>query len=96
MLGRELVVDGDDLGLRPPADLRGQISGEGGLPHHVHTGVEIENDVARFDSVDCDLGGWDSTQRSFGHGHVCGQRLRGEQLSERSPLLVDIAVGGEG
>ena len=28
MLGGEPVVDGDDLGARPPADLRGQVSGE--------------------------------------------------------------------
>jgi hypothetical protein len=32
VLGGEPVVDGDDLGVRPPADLRGQVSGEGGVP----------------------------------------------------------------
>ena len=76
MLGGEPVVDGDDLGLRPPADLRGQVGGEGGVPHHVHAAVEVENNVARFDSVDRDLGGWDAAQCGCGHGHVGGQRLR--------------------
>ena len=32
VLGGEPVVDGDDLGVRPPADLRGQVSGEEGVP----------------------------------------------------------------
>ena len=76
VLGGEPVVDGDDLGLRPPADLRGQVSGEEGIPHHVHAAVEIENNVARFDSVDCDLGGWDAAQCGRGRRHVGGQRLR--------------------
>jgi hypothetical protein len=62
VLGGEPVVDGDDLGVRPPADLRGQVGGEEGVPHHVHAAVEVENDVARFDSVDRDLGGWDAAQ----------------------------------
>jgi hypothetical protein len=96
MLGGEPVVDRDDLGVRPPADLRGQVSGEEGVPHHVHAAVEVENNVARFDSVDCDLGGWDAAQCGRGHGHVGGQRLRRQQFSEQSPLLVDIAVGREG
>ena len=96
VLGGEPVVDGDDLGVRPPADLRGQVSGEEGVPHHVHAAVEVENNVARFDSVDCDLGGWDAAQCGCGHGHVGGQRLRRQQLSEQSPLLVDIAADGEG
>ena len=96
VLGGEPVVDGDDLGVRPPADLRGQVSGEGGVPHHVHAAVEVENHVARLDSVDCDLGGWDAAQLGCGHSHVGGQRLRRQQLSERSPLLVDIGVVGEG
>jgi hypothetical protein len=96
VLGGEPVVDGDDLGVRPPADLRGQVSGEQGVPHHVHAAVEVENNVARFDSVDCDLGGWDAVQCGFGHGHIGRQRLRREQLSEQPPLLVDIAADGEG
>jgi hypothetical protein len=96
VLGGEPVVDGDDLGVRPPADLRGQVSGEEGVPHHVHAAVEVQNDVARFDSVDRDLGGQDTAQFAFGHGHVGGQRLRREQLSEEPPLLVDVAAGGEG
>ena len=83
VLGGEPVVDGDDLGVRPPADLRGQVSGEEGVPHHVHAAVEVENDVARFDSVDRDLGGWDAAQLGCGHGHVGGQRLRRQQLSEQ-------------
>ena len=76
VLGGEPVVDGDDLGLRPPADLRGQVSGEEGVPHHVHAAVEVQNNVARFDSVNCDLGSWDAAQCGCGHGHVGGQRLR--------------------
>ena len=32
VLGGESVVDGDDLGLCPPADLRGQVSGKEGVP----------------------------------------------------------------
>ena len=32
MLGGEPVVDGDDLGAGPPADLRGQVSGEECVP----------------------------------------------------------------
>ena len=76
VLGSEPVVDGDDLGVRPPADLRGQVGGEEGVPHHVHAAVEVENNVARFDSVDCDLGGGDAAQYGCSHGHVGGQRLR--------------------
>ena len=76
VLGGEPVVDGDDLGVRPPADLRGQVSGEEGVPHHVHAAVEVQNNVARFDSVDRDLGGRDAAQCGCGHGHVGGQRLR--------------------
>jgi hypothetical protein len=76
VLGGEPVVDGDDLGVRPPADLRGQVSGEEGVPHHVHAAVEIQNNVVRFDSVDGDLGGWDAAQCGGGHGHVGGQWLR--------------------
>ena len=56
VLGGEPVVDGDDLGAGPPADLRGQVGGEEGVPHHVHAAVEVENNVARFDPVDRDLG----------------------------------------
>ena len=58
--------------------------------------MEVENDVARFDPVDCDLGGWDAAQCGCGHGHIDGQRLRRYQLFEQPPLLVDIDVGGEG
>ena len=81
---------------RPPADLRGQLSGEEGVPHHVHAAVEVQNDVARLDSVDGDLGGRDAAERGCGHGHLGGQRLRRQQLPEQPPLLVDIAAGGEG
>ena len=62
MLGSEPVVDGDDLGLRPPTDLRGQASGEECVRDHVHAAVEVQNNVARFDSVDRDLGGRDAAQ----------------------------------
>ena len=96
VLGGEPVVDGDDPGARPPADLRGEVSGEEGVPQDVHAAMEVQNDMARFDSVDCDLGGWDAAQSGCGHGHVGRQRLRRYQLSEQPPLLVDIAVDGEG
>jgi len=95
VLGGEPVVDGDDLGLRPPADLRGQAGGKDGVPHDVHAAVEVQNDVARLDAVDGDLGGRDAAQHAFGHLHVGGQRLRGQQLLQQSPLLVDVGVGGE-
>ena len=60
MLRGEPVVDRDDLSVRPPTDLRGQAGGEEGIGHHVHAAVEVQNSVARFDSVDCDLGGRDA------------------------------------
>ena len=80
VLGGEPVVDGDDLGAGPPADLRGQVSSEEGVPHHVHAAVEVQDNVARFDSVNCDLGRWDAAQCGCCHGHVGGQRLRRYQL----------------
>ena len=76
MLGGEPVIDGDDLGARPSADLRGQVSGKEGVPHHVHAAVEVKNNVPRFDSVNGDLGGWDAAKCGRGHGHVAGQWLR--------------------
>ena len=76
VLGGEPVVDGDDLGAGPPADLRGQASGVEGVPQDVHAAVEVQDDMARFDSVDGDLGGRDAAQCGCGHGHVGGQRLR--------------------
>ena len=90
------VVDGDDPGLRPPAYLRGQVGGEGGVPHGVHAAVEVENHVPRLDSVDRDLRGWDAAQRGRGHGHLGRQRLRREQLPEQPPLLVHVGAGGKG
>ena len=60
VLGGEPVVDGDGLGVRPPADLRGQVSGEEGVRHHVNAAVEVKNNMARFESVDCDLGSLDA------------------------------------
>ena len=56
VLGGEPIVDGDDLGGGPPADLRGQVSGLEGVSDHVHAAMEVKNNVARFDSVDGDLG----------------------------------------
>jgi hypothetical protein len=96
VLGGETVVDGDDLGARPPADLGGQVSGKEGVPDDVHAAVEVKNNVARFDAVDRDLGGRDAAQRGCGHGHVDRQRLRRCQLSEQSPLLVDVTPDREG
>ena len=96
VLGGEPVVDGDDLGARPPADLRGQVSGQEGVPQHVHAAVEVQDNMAGFDSVDGDLGGRDAAECGGGHGHAGGQRLRRCQLPEQPPLLVDVAAGGEG
>jgi hypothetical protein len=95
MLRGEPVVDREDGGVRPPADLRGQAGGEERVPHHVHAAVEVEDDVASFDAVDGDLGGGNPTQCGCGHGDLRRQWLRGEQLSEQPPLLVDIASRGD-
>ena len=96
ILRGEPVVDGDDLGAGPPSDLRGQVSGLEGVPYHVHAAVEVQDNMARLDPVDCDLGGWDAAQCGCGHGHVGGQRLRRRQLPEQPPLLADVAVEREG
>jgi len=58
--------------------------------------MEVKNNMPRFDSVDCDLGGWDGTQCGCGHEHVGGQRLRRRQLSHQSLLRVDVGADGEG
>ena len=96
MLGGQPVVDGDDLGAGPPTDLRGQASGLEGVPNHVHAAVEVQDNMARFDAVDCDLGGWDAAQCGSGNRHVGGQRLRRGQLPEQPPLIADVAVEREG
>jgi hypothetical protein len=79
----------------PPADLGGQVSGLEGVPEHVHAAVEVQDDMAGFDSVDGDLGGWDAAQYGWGHGHVGSQRLRRGELPEQPPLLADVAVERE-
>jgi hypothetical protein len=96
VLGGEPVVDGEDLGAGPPADLRGQVGGEEGVPQHVHAAVEVQDDVAGCDSVDGDPGRGDAAQCRCGHGHIGGPRLRRQQIPKLSPLLIDVAVGGEG
>ncbi len=58
--------------------------------------VEVQDDMARFDSVDRDLGGRDAAKRGCGHGYVGGQRLRRQYLPQLPPLLVDVTVGREG
>jgi hypothetical protein len=58
--------------------------------------VEVENNVARLDFVDRDLGGRDAVQCGCGYGHVGGQRLRRYGLSEQTPLLIDTAADREG
>jgi hypothetical protein len=78
------------------ADLRGPVSGEEGVPRYIHAAMEVQDNMARFDSVNRDLGSWDAAQCGCGHGHIGGQRQRRCQLSEQPPLLVDIAAGGEG
>jgi hypothetical protein len=76
MLGTEPVVDGDDLGAGPAADLRGQVGGEKGITKYVYAAVKVQDDVPGFDSVDGDLGRGDGAQRGCGHGHAGGQWLR--------------------
>ena len=78
------------------ADLRGQISGEEGVPEHIHAAVKVQDNVARLDPIDRDLGGSDPAERGFGHCHVGRQRLRRYQLLEQAPLFIDIGVRGEG
>src|SRR5260221_5749146 len=96
VLGGEPVVDGDDLGTGPATDLRGQASGLESVPYHVHAAVEVQDNMAGFDSVDGDLGGGDAAQCGGGHDHFGGQRLPGGQLPEQPPLLADVAVEWEG
>jgi hypothetical protein len=76
VLGGEPVIDGDGLGAGPPADLRGQVSGEESVSHYVHPAMEVQNNMARFDSVNCDLANRDAAQHGSGHGDFGGQRLR--------------------
>jgi hypothetical protein len=57
--------------------------------------MEVQDNMARFDSVNGDLGSRDGAQGGRGHGHVGGQRLRRHQLFEQSPLLADIEAAGE-
>jgi hypothetical protein len=67
-----------------------------GVPDHVHAAVEVQHDMARFDAVEGDLGGWDAAQCGWGHGHIGSQRLRRGNLPEQSPLLAHVAVEREG
>ena len=96
VLGGEPVVDGDDPGAGPPADLRGEASGLEGVLQDVHAAVEVQDDMAGFDPVDGDLGGRDAAECACGHGHAGGQRLRRCQFPQPPPLLADVAVGREG
>jgi hypothetical protein len=80
---------------RPPADLGGQVSGLRGASWYVRAALEVQNNVARLDSVDGDLGNRDAAQCGCGHGDLGGERLRRCQLPEQSPLLADVDVGGE-
>ena len=95
VLGGEPVIDGQDLGGRPPADLGGQVGGQERVAQHVYAAVEVQHHVAGFDAADGDLGGRDAAQFGGGHGHAGGQRLRREQLPQLPPLLVHVAGGGE-
>jgi hypothetical protein len=96
MFWGEPVVDGDDLGAGPPADLRAEVSNTEGVTQYIDAAMEVKNNIARFDSVDSDLGGWDATQCACGHGHTGGQRLRRCELVCPPPLLADVAVCREG
>ena len=75
MLGREPVIDRDDLGAGPLTDLRGQVGSEERVSQHVHATVEVHDDMAGFDPVDRDLGRSDAAECAFGHVHIGGQRL---------------------
>jgi hypothetical protein len=57
--------------------------------------VEVQDNVARLDSVDGDLGNRDGAQCGCGHGDLGGQRLRRYQLPELPPVPADVDVGGE-
>src|SRR5260221_10437804 len=57
VLGGESVVDGDDPRAHSPTDLRGQVSGEEGVPDDVHATVEVQNNVAGVGSLLSYLGG---------------------------------------
>ncbi|MFI6006787.1 hypothetical protein ACIA98_41740 [Streptomyces sp. NPDC051366] len=59
-------------------------------------GVEVQDDMTGFDPVDGDPGRGDAAQCRCGHGHIGGPRLRRQQMPKLSPLLIDVAVGGEG
>jgi hypothetical protein len=96
VLGGEPVVDRDDLGPGPPADLRGQVSGLEGVTEDVHAAVEVQHDVPGLDSADGDVGRRDGPKRGLGHGDIGGQRLRRRELPEQSPLLTDADVGRQG
>ena len=54
--------------------------------------MEIQHGTARFDPVDCALGGWDTTQRGRGHRHVGRKWLRRHRLAEpeRLPRYLDL------
>jgi hypothetical protein len=95
MLGGESVVDGEDRGVGPPADLGGQACGLERVPQDVDAAVEVQDHMAGFGSGDADLRDGHSAQCGCGHGHVGGQRHRRCQLAEQPPLLADIAIGGE-
>jgi hypothetical protein len=95
VLGSEPVVDREDPGASPSADLRGQRRGLESVPKHVHAAVEVQHDMARLNAGDGDLGDRDAAQRAPGHGQVRGQRLRRNQLLQSPPLLVDVGVGRE-
>jgi hypothetical protein len=75
VLGAEPVVDREDLGLDPPADLRGQVGGLEGVAKDVHPAMEVQHDVRRLESGDGDLGGRDGAERARARGHVGRQRL---------------------
>jgi hypothetical protein len=58
--------------------------------------MKVQDDMARVGAVDGDLGSGDAAKFGGGHGHISRQRLRGYQLLEQAPLLVDIDAFGEG
>jgi hypothetical protein len=96
VLGGEPVVHRDDRGADPPTDLGSQAGDLEGVLQHVHAAVEVQDNMAGFDSVDGDLGRRDAAQRGGGHGHAGRQRLRRGLLREQPPQLADAHVGGEG
>jgi hypothetical protein len=96
MLGSQAVVEGNDPGLCRPSDLRGQVSGLEGVPEDIHAAMEVQDDMARLDPVNGEIGSRDTAQLGFRHSHVRGHWPRRCPLPHQPPLLADAAADGDG